>query len=1566
MNPQLKLISILLILLSSSLSATLYEDAEDNTTNRWRVLTNASGTATIANSVDGTTNSRVIEFTAQNMSDGFMIGGIEGEPEAWNNEVGTVVKWDFKYENRSSMYVRVETNHGPKYLYYGFGVADEISSNGFYIRHNLGDRPVNGTWLHFERDIAADVADFSSGLVLNAIHGFVVNGSGSVDNLVVTSPTSGINNPPIIILIGNSEVNITKDSTYSDAGATATDDVDGNITADINVTSTVNTSVVGTYEVKYNVKDSANNSADEVIRMVNVVDSNVSSCILEGGMEGDTSGLFTATLNWQNPLADLEMTNPLMVKQSKSCTSFSMGSADLTLFSVYPGHYPIVIDVNDSDLVTEAQLPDQITLDVTTPGEGKILQTEIATIDDYYKLGHIADIWIWRPKENEPPIIMSLPTARTNSSGWSFSGTPYTWYSRTTRRSFTSVGRSPIVTNVEQRLCTPAQSCGCKPCEYGVLEFLTQVNLGPISGGTYRIYKATDFGKENIDYLYTSETSISDTLTKAGIMEFPIAIKGRPLSSPEQISFMNKIEGYEGDFIIEVVGGVDIDKDSNWVTDETYTPLNGTAHSIISKEQLLESEYKVNILTELAFQVSQDLLGVNYNQTQLESRLNDIARKLLIEKLYPYSDKLLGRDDITYWMPHANKNWLVKQYSLLHVIVNKLHGGEYIKDDAEEFIYGAINPTASAVPTLGSTAFFIDEDQVGEQLLGSVNVLTAGASIISSYAMDTNDKFRIDNEGKVYLKASASLDYETKNQYDLFVTATNAEGTSRPVVVRVIVNDIADAPSFVEFQGGSIAENSAVGTYVGKVVYTANESAIDSYTLGGPDANEFVIESDGTIRVSASANLDYETSYGKRLTVFAHNSAGNSVVTRISVQIIDVIDVPSIQAKEVHVLENSPAGTLVAELNISSLVVVDAIALLGDDNRTFTISTDGKVRIATGGTIDYETKVDYLLRVVATNVHGVSRPASLHIIIDNVSDAPTLGSSTHNIYYNAPADTILGSVKVLDTGLSAISSYTLGGEGSSNFRVNSTGEILVNGINNLVAYQKTTLYLTVTATNGSGESLPGRVTIFVDSDLPFLGGLRTYVDENASNATLLGSITIRSSTPITSTRLTGDGAENFAISNSGEITLVNTNNIDYETRTSYDLLAFASNTAGESSGTAVHVSVYDIEDTIKIRGFSSSVYEDSAVGSLVGLVNVVYLGGKTLDHFELTGVGASNFVVSNDKKVKIAVGAVFNSNTTPHYRLPLVAVATDGERSNEVYLDITVSESINTVPQITNLSVSLDENATVNSIVGQLNIVSRTRAVDSVWLEGVGKDDFKVDKFGLITLKNALDFERQERYSLRVFAHNALGRSSEAIFTLTVNNLLDDEPQLENTTLNVDENAPIGTVVGNVTILSVGSSPLTSMTLIGSGKENFVVSPLGVITTTTVLNYEAISSYTLQVKAQNTKAQSALVNLLIGVNNIPEIKPVLYNFKGFVEENATEGTELGSITFATGGDSVITAYSLTGDGSANFVLEDGMIKVSSVADLNESITKEYNLSMTATNGFATSDNATVNIIVTFD
>jgi PKD repeat protein len=106
---------------------------------------------------------------------------------------------------------------------------------------------------------------------------------------------------PVITLLGDAEVTINVGDTFDDLGATATDNVDGDITDDIAVTGTVDVNAAGSYTLNYNVSDAAGNAADEVSRTVIV--NEVFNCTAE------TSETLTATgFNWTmqtNPSANV-------------------------------------------------------------------------------------------------------------------------------------------------------------------------------------------------------------------------------------------------------------------------------------------------------------------------------------------------------------------------------------------------------------------------------------------------------------------------------------------------------------------------------------------------------------------------------------------------------------------------------------------------------------------------------------------------------------------------------------------------------------------------------------------------------------------------------------------------------------------------------------------------------------------------------------------------------------------------------------------------------------------------------------------------------------------------------------------------------------------------------------------------------------------------------------------------------------------------------------------------------------------------------------------------------------
>ena len=79
---------------------------------------------------------------------------------------------------------------------------------------------------------------------------------------------------PVITLQGQGNVRINVGEDYQDAGARASDNLDGDITKAIEANGAVDSSNPGVYTIIYSVKDQAGNAADAAVRTVEVVNQN--------------------------------------------------------------------------------------------------------------------------------------------------------------------------------------------------------------------------------------------------------------------------------------------------------------------------------------------------------------------------------------------------------------------------------------------------------------------------------------------------------------------------------------------------------------------------------------------------------------------------------------------------------------------------------------------------------------------------------------------------------------------------------------------------------------------------------------------------------------------------------------------------------------------------------------------------------------------------------------------------------------------------------------------------------------------------------------------------------------------------------------------------------------------------------------------------------------------------------------------------------------------------------------------------------------------------------------------
>ena len=128
-------------------------------------------------------------------------------------------------------------------------------------------------------DISGTIVINSSTVNTNVVDSYTVtynvtDAAGNVADQVTRTVNVVDTTKPVITLLGDNPQVIEVGTPYSELNATASDNLDGNISGNIVIDATnVDTNVVDSYTVTYNVTDANNNDAIEVTRTVNVVDT---------------------------------------------------------------------------------------------------------------------------------------------------------------------------------------------------------------------------------------------------------------------------------------------------------------------------------------------------------------------------------------------------------------------------------------------------------------------------------------------------------------------------------------------------------------------------------------------------------------------------------------------------------------------------------------------------------------------------------------------------------------------------------------------------------------------------------------------------------------------------------------------------------------------------------------------------------------------------------------------------------------------------------------------------------------------------------------------------------------------------------------------------------------------------------------------------------------------------------------------------------------------------------------------------------------------------------------------
>ena len=323
-----------------------------------------------------------------------------------------------------------------------------------------------------------------------------------------------------------------------------------------------------------------------------------------------------------------------------------------------------------------------------------------------------------------------------------------------------------------------------------------QVLLGPVVDASIEIYDVTDLEGPTICAL--SSSSI-DADVGPGVVDLTDCV------------FEDAKLYY---FVVR--GGEDIDVDDDGELDETPTPKIGALHAILNGEQINSGGWRVNILTELAYQDSLTSLIGNSAVETVSASLDSSAKKLL--KLDLNNDNIIDGADLAHFIPQDHFSSLANPDSdLINALLASIHEGNSV--DTTEL---------SRQYLLGVTGQFFysnqEEDFFNVDFLSGEGLLYMAGALRDNNAAFIEDHIAIrifDPTDPSAVVLAGSLDI-TELETDIFLHGFQlkksgdylylAAGLSGLIVVDV--SDPRDPQHIATFDSGSVVDVVELGDSV--------------------------------------------------------------------------------------------------------------------------------------------------------------------------------------------------------------------------------------------------------------------------------------------------------------------------------------------------------------------------------------------------------------------------------------------------------------------------------------------------------------------------------------------------------------------------------------------------------------------------------------------------------------------------------------------------------------------------------------------------------------------------------
>ena len=298
---------------------------------------------------------------------------------------------------------------------------------------------------------------------------------------------------------------------------------------------------------------------------------------------------------------------------------------------------------------------------------------------------------------------------------------------------------------------------------------------------------------------------------------------------------------------------------------------------------------------------------------------------------------------------------------------------------------------------------------------------------------------------------------------------------------------------------------------------------------------------------------------------------------------------------------------------------------------------------------------------------------------------------------------------------------------------------------------------------------------------------------------------------------------------------------------------------------------------------NASIAEKQVIGNKVGFFTSTDVDkAQTYTYTLVTGTGDTDnasFTIDGDS---LKSAAIFDYNTKTSYSVRIRTTDNGAPAQNyEKQVTITIVQ-VNVAP--TDISLSSDtvhENTALNTIIGKLTSADANAGQSFTYslVSGTGSTDNSSFVISNDTLKvnAAIDFESKPTCSVRIrTTDNGLptALTFEKSFTITVKDVNETPSTLTLTPDTIQENKPIGTLVGVLAAVDPDAGDALTYTLVaGTGdadNASFTISGTN-LNSAASFDYETKTAYVIRVKAADSKGLSVEQSFTVKITDLFEV-----------------------------------------------------------------------------------------------